>query len=330
MIVLCSCACAAVGRPIVDNCLAGYDSSILAYGQTGSGKTYTMLGALPQGAGRVPSDVSIPSQRLSTRASGHPPAQPASLLPYRPPLDNCQEACVCMSLVSQQAHGCAAYLCMSMLSRSKWKAEAVCDAVQGGLIPRLFQRLFERLRDSEREPREGLQLSYICKVSCLEIYQVGMPPVLMDKIARGAYCADAELPELLPTYASELLKFACTASCYSPCQASLGSAKGAVHESTSKEDAIISLGLRTVRRRSLRICCMRTTAGCSCGRTCGAACTWMGSQRRSSRQVWWCSLALHGPPNRHLVDLNVVFCSASHWPWSYSWYTHVVQMQCAL
>ena len=44
--------------------------------------------------------------------------------------------------------------------------------MQGGLIPRLFQHLFERLRDSEREQREGLQLSYVCKVSCLEIYQV--------------------------------------------------------------------------------------------------------------------------------------------------------------
>ncbi|KAK3263260.1 hypothetical protein CYMTET_27925, partial [Cymbomonas tetramitiformis] len=35
------------GRPIVDNCLAGYNSSIFAYGQTGSGKTHTMLGQLP-------------------------------------------------------------------------------------------------------------------------------------------------------------------------------------------------------------------------------------------------------------------------------------------
>ena len=33
------------GRPIVDNCLAGYNGCIFAYGQTGSGKTFTMLGA---------------------------------------------------------------------------------------------------------------------------------------------------------------------------------------------------------------------------------------------------------------------------------------------
>nr|DAD24097.1 TPA_asm: hypothetical protein HUJ06_025560 [Nelumbo nucifera] len=33
-----------VGTPLVENCLAGFNSSIFAYGQTGSGKTYTMLG----------------------------------------------------------------------------------------------------------------------------------------------------------------------------------------------------------------------------------------------------------------------------------------------
>lgn len=44
-----SAACAAVavaGHPIVENCLAGYNSSIFAYGQTGAGKTYTMIGQL--------------------------------------------------------------------------------------------------------------------------------------------------------------------------------------------------------------------------------------------------------------------------------------------
>ncbi|CAI5503779.1 unnamed protein product [Closterium sp. Naga37s-1] len=33
------------GRPIVENCLGGYNSTMFAYGQTGSGKTYTMFGA---------------------------------------------------------------------------------------------------------------------------------------------------------------------------------------------------------------------------------------------------------------------------------------------
>jgi hypothetical protein len=39
-------AAAAAGMPVVDNCLAGYNSSIFAYGQTGSGKTHTVLGQL--------------------------------------------------------------------------------------------------------------------------------------------------------------------------------------------------------------------------------------------------------------------------------------------
>lgn len=37
-----------VGRPIVENCVAGYNSCVMAYGQTGSGKTHTMLGDIPQ------------------------------------------------------------------------------------------------------------------------------------------------------------------------------------------------------------------------------------------------------------------------------------------
>ncbi|MFS7967883.1 putative minus-end-directed kinesin ATPase [Helianthus anomalus] len=33
-----------VGAPLVENCLAGFKSSVFAYGQTGSGKTYTVWG----------------------------------------------------------------------------------------------------------------------------------------------------------------------------------------------------------------------------------------------------------------------------------------------
>ncbi|XP_021745638.1 kinesin-like protein KIN-12B [Chenopodium quinoa] len=33
-----------VGAPLVENCIAGFNSSVFAYGQTGSGKTYTMWG----------------------------------------------------------------------------------------------------------------------------------------------------------------------------------------------------------------------------------------------------------------------------------------------
>lgn len=33
-----------VARPVIDNCLDGYNGTIFAYGQTGSGKTFTMSG----------------------------------------------------------------------------------------------------------------------------------------------------------------------------------------------------------------------------------------------------------------------------------------------
>jgi kinesin family protein 6/9 len=33
-----------VAKPVIDNCLEGYNGTIFTYGQTGSGKTYTMSG----------------------------------------------------------------------------------------------------------------------------------------------------------------------------------------------------------------------------------------------------------------------------------------------
>ena len=93
-----------VGRPIVENCLAGYNSCVFAYGQSGSGKTHTVLGALP--------------------------ADAAAALPN-----------------------------------------------QAGLAPRMFAHLFERIRAAEAERREGRELRFLCRVSCLEIYQeVAVPP----------------------------------------------------------------------------------------------------------------------------------------------------------
>lgn len=34
----------AIGKPIVDNALDGFNNTVFAYGQTGSGKTYSMMG----------------------------------------------------------------------------------------------------------------------------------------------------------------------------------------------------------------------------------------------------------------------------------------------
>ena len=42
----CLSPAAAVGRPVVHRCMAGYNGSIFAYGQTGSGKTFTLTGKL--------------------------------------------------------------------------------------------------------------------------------------------------------------------------------------------------------------------------------------------------------------------------------------------
>ncbi len=50
---------------------------------------------------------------------------------------------------------------------------------QAGLVPRMFVRLFERIRAAEAEPREGRALTFLCRVSCLEIHQ----EVLTDLLA---------------------------------------------------------------------------------------------------------------------------------------------------
>lgn len=71
-------AFAVVGRPTVENCLLGFNSSIFAYGQTGSGKTYTMIGELPaEGDSSLPAAVSAQhshtkhSSRTSSSAGAH-------------------------------------------------------------------------------------------------------------------------------------------------------------------------------------------------------------------------------------------------------------------
>ncbi|KAL8157876.1 kinesin-like protein KIN-12C isoform X2 [Apium graveolens] len=47
------------GLPMVDNCMAGYNSCMFAYGQTGSGKTYTMIGDIGQMDGKLNEDCGI-------------------------------------------------------------------------------------------------------------------------------------------------------------------------------------------------------------------------------------------------------------------------------
>ena len=42
-----------IGKDIIEDAFAGYNSTVLAYGQTGSGKTYTMFGPESQDSGEV-------------------------------------------------------------------------------------------------------------------------------------------------------------------------------------------------------------------------------------------------------------------------------------
>ena len=44
------------GRPIVENCLKGFNGCLFAYGQTGSGKTYSMLGGEQTGVAALAGD----------------------------------------------------------------------------------------------------------------------------------------------------------------------------------------------------------------------------------------------------------------------------------
>ncbi|PNX96039.1 kinesin-like protein KIN12B-like, partial [Trifolium pratense] len=83
-----------IGVPLVENCLAGFNSSVFAYGQTGSGKTYTMWGP--------PNSLAVEN-----------------------------------SIIDQQ----------------------------GGLAPRVFERLFARINEEQTD-----QLQYQCHCSFLEIY----------------------------------------------------------------------------------------------------------------------------------------------------------------
>ena len=73
----------------MENCLNGYNSSILAYGQTGSGKTYTMLGKLPGRFATLPPQVSCCTlsavRRISaSHTSAREHAVLARLLPLCP------------------------------------------------------------------------------------------------------------------------------------------------------------------------------------------------------------------------------------------------------
>ena len=46
-----------IGKPIVDSCIQGYNSTIFAYGQTGSGKTFSIQGMNNTPAGQKSANI---------------------------------------------------------------------------------------------------------------------------------------------------------------------------------------------------------------------------------------------------------------------------------
>jgi len=61
-----------VGKPIVEDVLAGYNGTVLAYGQTGSGKTHSMMGQLgnPEQEGLIPRSASLIFQAIMSDEVG--------------------------------------------------------------------------------------------------------------------------------------------------------------------------------------------------------------------------------------------------------------------
>jgi len=61
-----------VGKPIVEDVLAGYNGTVLAYGQTGSGKTHSMMGVLgdAEQSGLIPRSASLIFQSILSDEAG--------------------------------------------------------------------------------------------------------------------------------------------------------------------------------------------------------------------------------------------------------------------
>mmetsp|Transcript_15414 Transcript_15414/g.43106 ORF Transcript_15414/g.43106 Transcript_15414/m.43106 type:complete len:802 (-) Transcript_15414:42-2447(-) len=98
-----------VGKPVADNCLAGYNSTVLAYGQTGSGKTHTMLG-----------DCSYPDSARTPRTS-------PDVVGDRSPLSSPETT---PRSSSEAAAG-----------------PSVSLPIEAGLTPRVFQYLFQQMAE---------------------------------------------------------------------------------------------------------------------------------------------------------------------------------------
>lgn len=120
---------AVAGRPAVEHCLAGFNCTVFAYGQTSSGKTHTMTGDL-----RRPSQAAAVSMPLTA-------------------------ACYCLRYCE-------------LLGQVCWgnpEPTGVASALaQVGLASRIFEHLFERIRDEENtEVRCTAHFCSACFFICL-------------------------------------------------------------------------------------------------------------------------------------------------------------------
>eukprot|EP00873_Tetraselmis_striata_P022660 jgi/Tetstr1/442924/TSEL_030986.t1 len=134
-----------VGRPVVDNCLAGFNSTVFAYGQTGSGKTHTMLGECSECGANI-QDAEHSARRASSQPSISPrtPKYPAQ----RPRPDTPTSG---LYSSSESESSLSSRNSPSGIAASSPAASAIEDvpalplSAGAGLTPRAFDYLFTRI-----------------------------------------------------------------------------------------------------------------------------------------------------------------------------------------
>lgn len=72
-----------IGRGVVENCLAGFNTCLFAYGQTGSGKTFTMMGADPSVGPAAGAATAVGSLAEQQAKAAMPPSPPVDTPPVR-------------------------------------------------------------------------------------------------------------------------------------------------------------------------------------------------------------------------------------------------------
>lgn len=136
----------AIGQPLGDRVLKGYNACILAYGQTGSGKTYTMTGVQKS----TGSTANNSDSHSHSKGSGNTSTTPSN---------NSPRESIIHEIVADKGQD------------SKEKGS------QRGLIPRTLEYLFDCI---DRLGTEDPVSSYSCQCSFLEIYNNRITDLLSD------------------------------------------------------------------------------------------------------------------------------------------------------